>query len=449
MLLRSRVGPVAATALVTFVALLAGAPASAPAAEKALWGPVTLPDGSSAFGLYEELGVDTLQFTLSWSHAAPTRPAAPTDPADAAYRWPAELATAAAEAARRGIRLSLLVTGTPGWANGERDERWRPDRAQDLGDFLTAAARQYPAVRRWMIWGEPNRADRFRPNARNSAVGPRAYAILLDNAYAALKRANRRNIVIGANTWTSGTVRPPTFLRQMRLPNGRRPRLDWLGHNPFPFRFPKIADKPLAGGYRDISDADTMSREARRAYGRTVPLWLSEYTIQSDHGSAVFASYVSRAVQARYVTAGFGLVDRLGSAVAGLGWVGLLDEPEAPGSANWGLMTYDLQRKPAFAAMRRAPSERLRPRITAARTISRSGLRGRSGLQVAITPRASGAVVVELRRGSTLRARVRLAGRAGRRVTARLRSARATPGRHVVSVRAARGATVRRAVRVR
>ena len=449
MLLRSRAGTVVVTALTWFVALLAGAAAPAPAAEKALWGPATLPDGSSPFGLYEELGVDTLQFTLSWAQAAPARPAAPDDPDDPAYRWPAELSAAATEAAQRGIRLSLLVTGTPSWANGGRAASWRPDRAQDLGDFLTAATRRYPTVRRWMIWGEPNRDDRFQPNARNSAIGPRAYATLLDAAYGALKRASRRNIVIGANTWTNGTVRPADFLRWMRLPNGRLPRLDWLGHNPFPFRFPNLAAKPLAGGYRDISDVDTLSRDARRAYGRPVPLWLSEYTIQSDHGSAVFASYVSRAVQARYVTAGFRLVDGLGPAVAGLGWVGLLDEPEAPGSANWGLMTYDLQRKPAFAAMRRAPSERLRPAVTAPATTSRVRLRGPTGLRVAVTPRAPGTVVVELRRGSTVRDRVRVTGRTGRRVTARLRSTSATRGRHVVSVRAARGSTVRRGVLVR
>ncbi|HEV2774884.1 MAG TPA: hypothetical protein VGV90_04770 [Solirubrobacteraceae bacterium] len=449
MLLRSRAGTVAATALLSFVALLAVVPAAAPGAEKALWGPAMLSDGSSAFGLYDELGIDTLQFTLSWADAAPTRPAAPGDPADPAYRWPAELSVAAAESASRGIRMSLLVSGTPGWANRGRRPIWRPARAQDLGAFLAAAARRYPDVRRWMIWGEPNRADRFQPNARNGAVGPRAYASLLDNAYAALKRSNRRNIVIGANTWTSGTVRPADFLRRMRLPNGRRPRLDWLGHNPFPFRYPKLSDKPLPGGYRDISDVDTISRDARRAYGRRIPLWLSEYTIQSDHGSAVFSSYVSRAVQARYLTAGYRIADDLGSAVAGLGWVGLLDEPEARDSANWGLLTHALKRKPAFAAMRRAPSERLRPAVTARATISRPALRSPTGLKVTVTPRATGAVVVELRRGSILRARVRLTGRDGRRVTARLRSASATPGRHVVSVRAARGSTVRRGVRVR
>jgi hypothetical protein len=441
---------VVATALTCLVAPLLGAPAPAPAAEKALWGPATLPSGESAFGLYDELGIDTLQFTVSWNAVAAAKPAAPADPDDPAYRWPTELDRAAAEAAAHDIHLSLLVTGTPSWANGGRARTWRPDRAQDLGDFLTAAARRYPTVRRWMIWGEPNRPDRFQPNARDSPLGPRAYAILLDAAYAALKRASRANIVVGANTWTGGTVKPDDFLRWMRLPNGRRPRLDWLGHNPFPTRFPKLAERPLAGGYRDISDVDTMSREVRRAYRRAVPLWLSEYTIQSDHGSAVFATYVSRAAQARYLTAGYRIADGLGPAVAGLGWLGLLDDPPTARSANFGLLTYALARKPAFAAMQRAPAERLRPAVSAPAAVSRASLRGgASGLAVAITPRAAGSVVVELRRGAAVLARSRVTGRAGQRTTARLRSAAASAGRYVVYVRAPRAATVRRAVRVR
>jgi len=440
---------VVATILPSLVLLVAGAPASAPAAEKAVWGPVALPDRSSAFDIYSRLGIDTLQFVVRWDAVAPQRPDAPIDPADAAYRWPADIAEAELEAARHGIRLSLLVEGTPPWANGGRSAIWRPTRAQDLADFLTAAARRFPAVRRWMIWGEPNRFDRFQPNVRDSAVGPRAYAVLLDSAYGALKGVNRLNKIIGANTWTGGTVKPADFLRWMRLPNRRPPRLDWLGHNPFPFRFPKLAQQPLAGGYRDISDIDTISRDALRVYGRRIPLWLSEYTIQSDRGSHAFATYVPSGAQAQYLTAGYKLADDLGPGVAGLGWLGLLDEAPAPGSANWGLMTSALRPKPAFGAMLRAPSERLRPVVISAPTVTRAHLRGTAGLRVTVTPKSTGTVIVELRRGAAVRARTRLPGRPGRRATARLRSLTATPGRYVVHVRAARAATVRRAVRVR
>ena len=426
---------------------VAGHCVPAAAAEKAIWGPITLPDGRSAMALYEELGVDTLQLSLNWSDVATRRPAAATDPGDPAYRWPAELAAAEAEAARRGLHLALLVANTPAWANGGRSPIWAPREPRDFAGFMTAAARRYRGVRRWMIWGEPNRADRFRPNRSEHPAGPRAYARLLDGAYAALKRESPANRVIGGMTWTSGTVRPTTFVRQLRLPNGRRPRLDWFGHNPFPFRFPDLDDKPIDAGIRDISDTDTFSREVARAYGRRVPLWLSEFTVQSDRGSAHFQTFVSRAAQARYITAAWKLADRLAGAVAGLGWLALLDEPPAPASANFGLFTHALQRKPSAAAFARAPSVRMRPAVQVAASVSRTSLRA-EGVAVGVTPQAAGPIVVELRRGGRVAARARTNGTRGAMSMLRLRSASRT-GRYSLSVRAARGATVRRSLHVR
>jgi len=233
----------------------------------------------------------------------------------------------------------------------------------------------------------------------------------------------------------------------MRLLGGRPPRLDWFGHNPFPYRTPRLAEGPLPGGFRDISDMDTLSEEVRRVYGRRVPLWLSEYTIQSDRGSAVFATFVSRDQQAKYLTAGYGIGDALGPRVAGLGWLALLDEPPAIDSANWGLLTHGLQRKPAFGAMARAPSERLRPTVRVANTVSRVTLR-RRGLALRVTPRAAGHVTAKLQARGRVHARGRVTGSAGRRRTLWLRAS-LRPGRYTVDVRAARGATVRRSLRVR
>ena len=55
--------------LVVGLALLAAlvSPAAASASEKAIWGPVTLPNGNSAFPTYtyQHLGVDTIQFQLN------------------------------------------------------------------------------------------------------------------------------------------------------------------------------------------------------------------------------------------------------------------------------------------------------------------------------------------------------------------------------------------------
>jgi hypothetical protein len=434
---RSRAGKVIATAAsILLLTLATGGPASG--AEKAIWGPTTLPDGSSAFALYDELGIDTLQLSVNWATVAPVRPAAPRDPSDHAYRWPPEIAVAAAQAAQHHIRLALLVTNAPPWANGGRAPIWAPSDPRDYADFLTAAARRYPAVRRWMIWGEPNKDDRFEPNRTDDPVSARTYAPLLDAAYRALKQRDPRNIVIGGMTWTNGTVKPRDFVRWLRLANGKPPRLDWFGHNPFPFRFPRLSQTPTPGGFRDISDMDTFSREVRHAYKRAVPLWLSEYTIQTARGSDIFATFVSEAGQAAYLTAGYRIADDLGPRVAGLGWVSLLDEPEAPGSANWGLLTNPLRPKPSFAAMVRAPSERLRPRVVVKR------------LRVAVTPRRDGVIRVELRRGHRRLARVSVYGRTGRRRTLRMRPGLRDPaGRYTVIVRSSsRAATVRRSTRV-
>ena len=435
----------AAAVLVALAALHLGA-GPAQAAEKAIWGPVTLPDGRSAMPVYEELGIDTLQLGMSWADIAPQRPARPTDPADPAYRWPAELAAAESEATRRAIKLALLVSTAPPWANGGKAPIQAPDNPQDYADFVTAAARRYPSVRRWMIWGEPNRDDRFQPNRPDDPVGPRSYARLLDAAYGALKARSPANRVIGGMTWTGGTVKPADFLRKLRLANGRPPRLDWYGHNPFPYRFPRLSEPPIGPEYRDMSDTDTLSREVARTYGRPVPLWLSEYTIQSDHGSSSFATFTTRASQARYVTAGFQIADDLAGAVAGLGWFSLLDEPAAPQSANWGLLTSSSQRKPAFAAFVRAPSERLRPVVRVAARVKRGALRA-SGLAVRVTPRVAGSIAVELRRGARVVARGRARGAARSTSVIRLR-ATLRAGRYTVAVRAARSSTVRRAVRV-
>ncbi|MGH3995445.1 MAG: hypothetical protein ACRDSN_23645, partial [Pseudonocardiaceae bacterium] len=79
-------------------------------------------------------------------------------------------------------------------------------------------------------------------------------------SYGALKRVDRRNLVIGGNTWTGGDVTPLNFIRAMRLPSGRRPRMDLYGHNPFTFRFPNLREGPLGNGYADFSDLDTLAR---------------------------------------------------------------------------------------------------------------------------------------------------------------------------------------------
>jgi len=427
------------------MAVLAAAP-GAQAAEKAIWGPVTLPGGASAFPTYSDLGVDTFQYTVSFADVAPTRPAAVSNPSDPAYRWPADLDRAVAEAAASRINVALLVTQSPGWANGGRSALHAPDPAA-FADFMAAASRRYPSVRRWMIWGEPNRTDRFLPNAANSPEGPRAYARVLDAAYGALKAVSPRNIVIGGMTWTGGDVKPAPFMKFMRLPNGKPPRLDWYGHNPFPFRFPNLRDLAVGEGFRDISDLDVFQRQLRRTYGKRARFWLSEFLVLSDRGSDQFRMSVSRAGQAGWLRAAYRIADDLDS-VAGLGWLSLLDESERAGSSNWGLLTAGGERKPSYGAFRSARSERFRPSVRAPRRLRRRAL-GRTGLTVRVRARVAGRVTVQLDRGGRVVARVRKRVGTSRATMFRVRARRASRGSYRLIVRAPRAATVRRGVALR
>jgi len=327
-------------------------------AEKAIWANTTLGDGTSAFPILKELGVDVFQIQLSWATTAPQRPADPGNPDDPAYRWPRALDDAVAQANASGIQVAILVHGTPTWANGGRSSAWTPTNPTDYGNFLVAASRRYPEVRRWMIWGEPTRPGNYHPMPANKKTGPRSYARLLDAAYGALKWVNPANIVIGGMTFTTGLVTPRDFVRWMRLPNGRPPRLDWYGHNAFSTRFPNLRKKVYVKGIRDINDLDTLHNQLKRVYRGhpTPPIWVSEFTVSSDRPNRAFNFAVSRAQQARWVTAAYRLVNSV-SYVAGLGWFNLQDEldDDTGRSLTTGLIAIDGIRKPAFQAFARAP----------------------------------------------------------------------------------------------
>jgi hypothetical protein len=351
------------------LALLAGiylatAATAAAANKKAIWGPVRLPDGSSAFPVYRDLGVRFLQLQLHWNEIAPRRPSHLRDPTDPAYNWPPEVAEAIRMGRRYGIKIALMPWRSPSWANGGRSPEWAPKNRHYAG-FVKAASRRYRSVRHWMIWGEANRQAVFKPLPIGSPRGPRRYATLLRTAYRSLKQRSEKNVVIGGMTFSFGNeVMPGDFIRWMRLPNGKPPPLDLYGHNPFSTRFPDISVDGFPGSpaSRDICDLDMLYRDLRRIYRgqyrqfrrRGPRLWVSEYTISSDRGNRFFDFYTTREGQANYLRAAFDIARR-SSFIAAFGWIGLLDDPASdPLGATFGLMTHEGERKPAYYAYRRA-----------------------------------------------------------------------------------------------
>ncbi|MDE3133034.1 MAG: hypothetical protein KGL15_03105 [Acidobacteriota bacterium] len=354
--MRSRLTRAAWLAAVLTAALAALAPAGASAFEKAIWGPLTY-RGINQFPLYHALGARIYQAELNWNTVAPHKPTRPTKADDPAYVWPATLAREITDAERFHMRVLLEVGNAPAWANGgHQGQGWAPKSPLDYALFIKAAAREYPSVHMWMIWGEPNRKDDFRPEVpakytQTSLTGaqrqaPHLYARILNDAYGVLKGMNRRNEVIGGDTYTAGLIDPQQWLANLVLPDGRRPKMDMYGHNPFSYTVPLFGAKPSGYGEVQFSDLPRLEQWTKTYLGHRVPLFLSEFCVPTATDQT-FNFYVSPpSVAAKWVKDALVTARRAGYIYA-LGWVNVHDTLPVN---SCGLIQQNTKRKPDFYA---------------------------------------------------------------------------------------------------
>ena len=343
-----------------------GSAKAAVSTHKLIWGPYD----AKAFDTYADLGAGLYELTINWSRIAPTKPAQPTNPADPAYQWTPAVDEAIANAQAHGMQVVLEVSGAPGWANGGHEWRWAPKNPQDYANFVAAAAKRWPEVHYWQIWGEPTRRPNFMPLPKHvfgleltasQRRGPELYAQILDAAYVSLKQASPANIVIGGNSYSGGDIRPLAYVKALRLPNGRPPRMDMYGQNPFGFRRPDLSQGLInpGSGVADFSDLDVLVEYIDRYLSRAgrntheLPLFMSEYFVPTDHANVEFNYWVSKRTAANWLTAGFDIV-RSWKRIYTLGWFQLEDEaPNGAGTeVNRGLLTYKGVKKPAYYAFK-------------------------------------------------------------------------------------------------
>ena len=280
---------------------------------------------SAWFDRATQTRVGVVNFQADWAAIAPSRPGDPSSPADPAYRW-RSLDAAVRDASARRLTVLVTVIRAPAWAEGANRPgsappgSWRPDPA-NLGDFSEALARRYsgsyrpgssgdplPAVRNWQIWGEPNLSKNLSPQwqrqrKRWRATSPGQYRLMLNAAYDAIKRVDRRNVVIAAGTAPFGDYRPGgqrippvAFWRRLLCVSGNRlrptrcparTRLDAVAHNPYSVGSP--TRRALNDDDMSIPDLGKLKRvlaAARR--GRTVlpagrkGLWVTEVSWDSS-----------------------------------------------------------------------------------------------------------------------------------------------------------------------
>jgi hypothetical protein len=257
-----------------------------------LYGPGTL---QQRLDQLQRLGVDVVRVSIHWNDVAPTKPARALAANDPAYKWDAYDAVLKGLSAR-GIAPVVTLLGTPGWANGGAKPNVIPSNATSFADFAHAAAKRYPFVRDWTVWNEPNQ----RLGLSNPS--PKLYVTrLLNPAYAAIHRANKRAIVAGGVTaprGNTGGVGPLAWIRGMKAAHAR---IDAYAHHPYPAR--PTAETPFTGA---CASCDTISManlprlltEVRRDFGNK-PVWLTEYAYQTNPPDNWLG--VSPALQASYI----------------------------------------------------------------------------------------------------------------------------------------------------
>jgi hypothetical protein len=342
--------------VVLLVALmLAVSPSAASAFSKAIWGEVYR-DGVNQFPIYKQLGVSIYEASLNWNVIAPTRPADSTNPSDPAYQWPPAIQQAVDQARRFHMRVLLQLVSSPRWANGGHSLDWVPN-FRDFANFAIAASRKYPSVHLWMIWGEPTRAGVFsplypaKPNTRlnrKQQIAPHNYARLDDAAYGALKRVSRRNLVIGGSTYTTGAIDTEQWIDNLKLPNGRPPRMDMYSQNPFTFSAPSLSGQPSPDGTVQFQDLPRLAGWVDHHLRRGMPLFFSEWTIPTCPDQE-FNAYVDPPVAAHWVSTALRLL-RHWKRAYGLGWIHVYDSlPQSCG----GLFTSSGVKKPLFNAFAR------------------------------------------------------------------------------------------------
>ena len=248
--------------------------------------------------------------------------------------------------------------------------RWAPDAEATSPTSPRAAARRYPSVRHWMIWGEPSKASRFQPlvpalRRRFDPAqrrGPRRYARILDAAYAALKRVSRRNLVIGGNTLTTGDVVAAQLHPRPCACRAAAARA-WTSTATTRSRSasPRLCRTAARLSATPTSPTSTRSRAGSTAVMGTRPARAPAPALPvravdpADRPRQLRVQLLGHAARPRPAGWRAALrITRRWRRIYTLGYLGLYDDPPRPDGreVNRGLITFDGRKKPAFRAFR-------------------------------------------------------------------------------------------------
>ncbi len=297
-----------------------------------------------------------------WPEVAPKRPANASDPFDPAYRFD-DIDELVRNAQSRGLEVLLTPWGTPSWANGGKRPNYAPTNLGDWTSFMRALATrysgrypQYPAVRFWSIWNEPNLNQFLAPQfVGNKDAAPAIYAKLYRAAYGVIKAVNSTAQVAVGETSPRGRDKPlgsattqdshsPGKFAQLLAAFRPALKFDAWSHHPYPtgftgpvlerVRWPNVSLILLP---KFETSLDTWFHR------RNIPIWITEYGYQTKPAQP---RGVSLSQQASNAAAAIGIAGK-DPRVQMFIWFTFHDDAGNPWKS--GLVSTDGSKKPAYA----------------------------------------------------------------------------------------------------
>jgi hypothetical protein len=229
------------------------------------------------------LGPKLLRYNIVWSDIAPTEPADPANPADPAYVWTnADKLVALATSLHAEVLFTIV--DAPKWANGGKTQQFAPTDPATFGTFCGAVAKHFPSVSLFTIWNEPNRGQFLQPQGAGGVDAPKEIAGLAKACMPAIKDVSSdARVAVGpiASRGGQGGLSPIPFLARYRAAGGPKP--DAIALNPYLEGLPPLfepRERPKDGAVT-IRNLDWLHGALTKAYGTSVPIWLTEFAVRT------------------------------------------------------------------------------------------------------------------------------------------------------------------------
>jgi Cellulase (glycosyl hydrolase family 5) len=263
-----------------------------------------------------------MRLLVQWNLVATTRPANAADPFDPAYIFD-DVDEAVRSAQENDQEVILTISGTPKWANGDKNPNVMPTNVSDLTAFSRAIATRYsgrttgfPFVRFWSVWNEPNLQLFLSPqfNAAGKSVAPANYAKLAAAAYAGIKAGNPLAQVAIGETSARGSdnahgLRPthsPGKFAELVAKANPNLKFDAWSHHPYPFNPSSPPTQIVKWPNVSLASLPKFDESLKTLFKRkSVPIWITEYGHQTKPPDAFGVSY---ATQAAYIQQAISMV---------------------------------------------------------------------------------------------------------------------------------------------